>query len=51
MLKLNGNNDFPLKPYRWLTILIAIGQELMETLRHACKTNQMQILPPGEGRE
>jgi hypothetical protein len=51
MLKLNGNNDFPLKPYRWLTILITIGHELMETLRHACKTNQMHILPPGEGRE
>jgi hypothetical protein len=26
MLKPWGNNDFPLKPCRWLTILIAIGQ-------------------------
>jgi Na+-translocating ferredoxin:NAD+ oxidoreductase RnfE subunit len=28
-------------------ILIAIGQELMETLFHAYKTNLMHILPPG----
>jgi hypothetical protein len=28
-------------------ILIAIGQELMETLLHAYKTNLMNILPPG----
>jgi hypothetical protein len=27
--------------------LIAIDQELMGTLRYACKTNQMYILPPG----
>jgi hypothetical protein len=27
--------------------LIAISQELMGTLLHACKTNQMHILPPG----
>jgi hypothetical protein len=44
---LDGNSNFSLKPCRWLTILIAIGQELMGTLRHACKTNQMHILPPG----
>jgi hypothetical protein len=44
---LDGNNSFPLKPCRWLTILIAIGQELMGTLGHACETNQMHILPPG----
>jgi hypothetical protein len=37
VLKLNGNNDFLLKPCRRLTILIAIGQELMGTLCHACK--------------
>jgi hypothetical protein len=36
---LDGNSDFPLKPCRWLMTLIAIGQELMGTLRHACKTN------------
>jgi hypothetical protein len=34
---LDGNSDFLLKPCRWLTILIAIGQELMGTLCHACK--------------
>jgi hypothetical protein len=44
---LDGNNDFSLKPCRWLTSLIAIGQELMRTLCHAYKTNQMHILPPG----
>jgi hypothetical protein len=47
VLKSWWNSDFPLKPCRWLTILIAIGQELMGTLRHGCKTNQMHILPPG----
>jgi hypothetical protein len=31
--------------------LIAIDQELMGTLRHACKTNQMHILPQSDGRE
>jgi hypothetical protein len=44
---LDGNSDFPLKPCRWLTIFIAIGQELMGILHHACKINQMHILPPG----
>jgi hypothetical protein len=44
---LDGNSDFPLNPCRWLMTLIAISQELMGTLRHACKTNQMHILPPG----
>jgi hypothetical protein len=44
---LDGNSDFPLKPCRWLMTLIAIGQELIGTLRHACKTNQMHILPLG----
>jgi hypothetical protein len=42
-----GNNDFLLKPCKWLMTLIAICQELMGTLGHACKTNQMHILPPG----
>jgi hypothetical protein len=41
------NSDFSLKSYRWLTILIAIGQELMGTLLHAYKTNLMHILPWG----
>jgi hypothetical protein len=44
---LDGNNNFPLKPCRWLMTLIAIGQELMGAVRHACKTNQMHILPLG----
>jgi hypothetical protein len=44
---LDGNINFPLKPCRWPMILIAIGQELMETLLHAYKTNLMHILPPG----
>jgi hypothetical protein len=34
---LDGNSDFPLKPCRWLMTLIAIGQELMGTICHACK--------------
>jgi hypothetical protein len=41
------NSTFPLKPCRWLTIFIAIGQELMGILHHAYKKNQMHILPPG----
>jgi hypothetical protein len=44
---LYGNNDFLLKPCRWLIILIAIGQELMGTLHHVWKINQMHILLPG----
>jgi hypothetical protein len=48
---LDGNSNFPLKPCRWLMILIAIGQELMETLLHAYKTNLMHILPRGYGWE
>jgi hypothetical protein len=44
---LDGNNNFPLKTCRWLTILIAIGQEFMGTLLHAYKTNLMHILPQG----
>jgi hypothetical protein len=36
-----------LKPCRWLMTLIAINQELMGTLCHAYKTNQMHILPLG----
>jgi hypothetical protein len=32
------NSTFPLKPCRWKTILIAIGQKLMGILLHACKT-------------
>jgi hypothetical protein len=44
---LDGNSDFPLKPSRSLTILIAIGQELMGTLLHAYKTNLMHIVPLG----
>jgi hypothetical protein len=34
---IDGNNDFLLNPCRWLMTLIAIGQELMETICHACK--------------
>jgi hypothetical protein len=41
------NSNFPLKPCRWLMILIAISQELMGTLLHAYKTNLMHILPLG----
>jgi hypothetical protein len=47
VLKLNGNSDFHLKSCRWLTILIAIGQELMGTHSHVLKTNQIHILPIG----
>jgi hypothetical protein len=47
VLKFCCNNNFPLKPCRWLMTLIAINQELMGTLCHAYKTNQMHILPPG----
>jgi hypothetical protein len=42
-----GNIDFFLKPCRWLMTLIAIDKELMGTLCHAYKTNQMHILPLG----
>jgi hypothetical protein len=45
------NRDIPLKPCRWLAILIAIGRELMGTLLRAYKTNLMHILPWGDGRE
>jgi hypothetical protein len=44
---LDGNSDFPLMSFRWLTILIAIGQEHMRTLCHAYETNKMHILPLG----
>jgi hypothetical protein len=41
------NSDFPLKPCRWLTILIAIGQELMGTLLHAYKNKSNAHSTPG----
>jgi hypothetical protein len=44
VLKSWWNRNFPLKPCRWLMILIAIGQELMGALRHTYKINQVHIL-------
>jgi hypothetical protein len=46
-LYISEHTLFPPKPCRWLMTLIAIGQELIGALRHACKTNQMHILPLG----
>jgi hypothetical protein len=44
---LYGNSYFPLNPCRWLMTLIAIGQELMGTLCHACKSNSNAHSTPG----
>jgi hypothetical protein len=44
---LDGNNAFPLKPCRWLMTLIAIGQELMGTICHACKNKSNAHSTPG----
>jgi hypothetical protein len=44
---LDGNSDFLLKPCRWLMTLIAIGQELMGTICHACKNKSNAHSTPG----
>jgi hypothetical protein len=44
---LDGNSNFLLKPCRWLMTLIAIGQELMGTICHACKNKSNAHSTPG----